>query len=205
MGISVPILAIAISLHLIAFVLAVGAERRRSTVLYSSISMNSFLNLIYFNLFFLAAIDLIWFRFFLCLWRRRWSQMSTTRERTARTTPTRRRCTGWRRLDCCWLRRRWFTALPSVSASGEGWWAAAALLLARSSSLFSHGEFTPCSFCSCLIYHFYHFCCCRCASLWILLWLSNEFEFGANSVVCSNCRKNWHLFYLAPEIVASFC
>lgn len=31
MGVSVPILAISISLHLIAFVLAVGAERRRST------------------------------------------------------------------------------------------------------------------------------------------------------------------------------
>ncbi|KAL1568412.1 hypothetical protein AAHA92_00032 [Salvia divinorum] len=31
MGISVPILAISISLHLIAFVLSVGAERRRST------------------------------------------------------------------------------------------------------------------------------------------------------------------------------
>ncbi|KAL8052896.1 hypothetical protein ABFS82_05G035600 [Erythranthe guttata] len=31
MGISVPILVISISLHLIAFVLAVGAERRRST------------------------------------------------------------------------------------------------------------------------------------------------------------------------------
>lgn len=32
MGVSVPILVISISLHLIAFVLAVGAERRRSTV-----------------------------------------------------------------------------------------------------------------------------------------------------------------------------
>ncbi|XP_011070772.1 uncharacterized protein LOC105156358 [Sesamum indicum] len=31
MGVSVPILAITISLHLLAFVLAVGAERRRST------------------------------------------------------------------------------------------------------------------------------------------------------------------------------
>ncbi|KAK4430246.1 hypothetical protein Salat_1325300 [Sesamum alatum] len=31
MGVSVPIIAITISLHLIAFVLAVGAERRRST------------------------------------------------------------------------------------------------------------------------------------------------------------------------------
>lgn len=32
MGVSIPIIVITISLHLIAFLLAVGAERRRSTV-----------------------------------------------------------------------------------------------------------------------------------------------------------------------------
>lgn len=35
MAVSVPILAVVVSLHLIAFVLAVGAERRRSTVTFS--------------------------------------------------------------------------------------------------------------------------------------------------------------------------
>lgn len=42
MGVSVPILVISISLHLIAFVLAVGAERRRSTVPFCSISLTFF-------------------------------------------------------------------------------------------------------------------------------------------------------------------
>jgi hypothetical protein len=51
MAVSVSILAVITSLHLIAFVLAIGAERRRSTVTLSlslSLSLSRFLSLYQF-------------------------------------------------------------------------------------------------------------------------------------------------------------
>jgi len=46
MAVSVSILAVITSLHLIAFVLAIGAERRRSTVTLSlSLSLSLYLSL----------------------------------------------------------------------------------------------------------------------------------------------------------------
>jgi hypothetical protein len=49
MAVSVSILAVITSLQLIAFVLAIGAERRRSTVtLFLSLSLSRFLSLYQF-------------------------------------------------------------------------------------------------------------------------------------------------------------
>ena len=59
MAVSVPILAIVVSLHLIAFVLAVGAERRRSlvTLLISGflVQKSSELFIFYFYFYFLGC------------------------------------------------------------------------------------------------------------------------------------------------------
>ena len=94
MAVSIPILAIVVSLHLIAFVFAVGAERRRSLV-------NRNIIYIFFkfcSLFLFRCVNCVvsgnLSRFIFSLEiRLRLLWTSTTSTRTASTTPTRRRCT----------------------------------------------------------------------------------------------------------------
>jgi hypothetical protein len=81
MAVSVTILAIIVSLHLIALVLAIGAERRRSTVtICLSLPLCVGVCVVRAN-----GVSLC---------RRRWYLMSTTIGRIACMAPTRRRCTG---------------------------------------------------------------------------------------------------------------
>lgn len=130
MAVSVAILVTIIALHVIAFVFAIGAEHRRSTVLVS-FSAPPNVSFLHFN---------GWTYRLLYVFRLRWCLTSTTRGLTASTAPTRRRRMACRRSDSCSWASRCLTELPGASALARALWRGPLLLLGRSFSSFSLGN-----------------------------------------------------------------
>lgn len=135
MAVSVTILVLLIALHLIAFVLAVGAERRRSEV--NQISLYSF--------FFISisatesAIEAC-SEFVCVLFRRKWFPINTTIEPTAFTPPTPPPSTASPPSYSCSSPKPSLTPLPDAFVAAKAL-SPVAPPPAPSSSSFSPGNF----------------------------------------------------------------